>query len=331
MLCPRLQHFIRLNQDGTVGKCGHMVNAKGFDSYEELERSEWLKSLKNTMTQDRWPEECKRCEISEHVKGESIRTKSITRHKMLHPIRKDYLIVGGVLDNVCNSACQTCHSGLSTKIGSLESKNYPRVNNYEVFKKLPAERILELDVNGGEPTTSKNYKKILRELPDNIKIVRMNTNGSRIIAEIEDVLKRNIMVIVTMSFDGMGDVHDYVRWPVKWNDYKKTVDAYQRLQKTYKLLQLDMWTTVSCFNIKTLPDMINFAKNKRIPHDWSFLHQPSVLNVRYKNKFTSLAKVVNPNEIAIDRDNSKELEEFIAKQDHLRDIDINDYFNFLPK
>jgi len=331
MHCPRIDHFIRLEQNGTVGKCGHMINAKGFASYHELEHSDWMANIRNTMEQGQWPMECFRCQRSEKVKGESIRTNSIVRHKMLHPIKNDYLIVGGVLDNVCNSACQSCHSGLSTKIGSLESRDYKRVDNYEVFKKLPQERIIEFDVNGGEPTASKNYKKMLKGLPENVKIVRMNTNGSRIIPELEEVLKRNIMVIVTMSLDGIGKVHDYTRWPIKWNNYKKTVDAYQDLQKKYKLLQLDFWTTVSCLNIKILPDIINFAKNKNIPHDWAFLEQPSVLNVRYKNKFTNKAKHISPTEIAVDRDNSKDLDQFIERQDRLRNIDIKDYFNFLPK
>ena len=329
MFCPRLDHFTRLNQNGTVGKCGHMVQQKGFESYEELEHSQWLKGIRDTMEKDQWPKECMRCEQSEKTKGESVRTNSISRHKLLHPIRNDYLIVGGVLDNVCNSACQSCNAGLSTKIGSLESKDYPRVNNYEVFKKLPQERIIEFDVNGGEPTASKNYKKILKALPENVKIVRMNTNGSRMISEIEDVLKRNIMVIVTMSLDGMGQVHDYTRWPIKWENYKKTVDAYLALQKQYKLLQLDFWTTVSCLNIKTLPDIVNFAKNKNIPHDWAFLNQPSVLNVKYDNKFTRLAKSMSPTEIAVDRNNDKELEDFLSRQDALRNIDVKDYFNFL--
>jgi len=327
MFCPRLDHFARLNQDGSVGKCGHMVNARGFESFEDLEHSEWMEGIRNTMSEDKWPDECARCQQSERVKGESIRTNSIARHKMLHPIRKDYLIVGGVLDNICNSACQSCNAGLSTKIGSLESKNYPRVDNYDLFQRLPQDRITELDVNGGEPTASKNYKKVLTELPANVKIVRMNTNGSRMIKEIEDVLKRNIMVIVTMSLDGMGNVHDYVRWPIKWTDYKKTVDAYKDLQKQYKLLQLDFWTTVSCLNIKTLPDIVNFAKNKNIPHDWAFLEQPSVLNVKYENKFTRLAKSMSPKEIAVDRNNDKELEDFISRQDALRKINIKDYFN----
>ena len=331
MFCPRLDHFVRLNQDGSVGKCGHMIHAKGFASHEELEHSDWMANVRATMAQGQWPIECFRCQRSEKVKGESIRTNSIVRHKMLHPIRKDYLIVGGVLDNVCNSACQSCHAGLSTKIGSLESRDYPRVDNHEVFKKLPQERIIEFDVNGGEPTASKNYKKVLKALPENVKIVRMNTNGSRMIPEIEDVLKRNIMVIVTMSLDGIGQVHDYARWPIKWDNYKKTVDAYLALQKQYKLLQLDFWTTVSCLNIKILPDIVNFAKNKNIPHDWAFLEQPSVLNVKYDNKFTRLAKSMSPKEIAVDRNNDKELEDFITRQDAFRKISIKDYFNFLEK
>jgi len=248
----------------------------------------------------------------------------------LKPIRNDYLIVGGVLDNVCNSACQSCHAGLSTKIGSLESKSYPKVDNTKIFEKLPQERIIELDVNGGEPTASKNYKKILTNLPPNVKIVRMNTNGSRIIKEIEQVLQKGIMVIVTISLDGIEKVHDYARWPIKWVHYEKTLSDYEQLQAKYKLLQIDFWTTVSCFNVGTLPDIINFANNKGIPHDWAFLDQPSVLNVRYRNKFTSRAKHISPNEIAIDEDNNKMLEEFIQRQDKLRNIDIRDYFNFLP-
>ncbi len=331
MHCPRLNHFTRLMRNGTVGKCGHMVNGRGFDSFEELEDSEWLKGVKETMGKDQWPKECVRCEQSEKVKNESVRTNSIQRHKLLKPIRDDYLIVGGVLDNTCNSACQSCNSGLSTKIGALESKkDFPRVDNFEVFKKLPQERIIEFDVNGGEPTASKNYKKILQDLPENVKIVRMNTNGSRMIKELETVLERNIMVIVTMSLDGLGDVHDYTRWPIKWKDYVKTVDAYQQLQKKYKLLQLDMWTTVSCLNVKTLPDIIDFTKEKNIPHDWAFLDSPNVLNIRYKNRFTEEAKHVSPQEIAIDEDNSHLLELFIKRQDKLRGIDYRDYFNLGP-
>lgn len=95
-------------------------------------------------------------------------------------------------------------------------------------------------------------------------------------------------------------------------------------------MQLDMWTTVSCLNVKTLPDIIEFAKKRNIPHDWAFLNSPNALNIRYKNKFTEEAKYVSPKEIAVDEDNSELLELFMKAQDRLRGIDYNDYFNFRP-
>jgi hypothetical protein len=74
--------------------------------------------------------------------------------------------------------------------------------------------------------------------------------------------------------------------------------------------------------------MINFARNKGIPHDWAFLQRPSVLNVRYTNPLTLKAKQISPGEIAVDEDNTQQLNEFISQQDKLRGIDIKDYLNF---
>ena len=340
MFCPRLEHFVRLNQDGTIGKCGHMVKAKGFKTSRDLHKSQWLKKIQMDMIFNEWPDECIRCKQTEDITGESIRTKSITRHKMLHPLKEDYLVVGGVLDNVCNSACQTCNAGLSTKIGSLE-KNYVKTNNLQKFFKLPQHRILEVDVNGGEPTASKNYKILLRNLPSNTKIVRMNTNGSKMINELIDLLENKIMVIVTISFDGIEDVHDYVRWPIKWEKFIKTVAKYKKLQEQYKLLKLNFWTTVSCLNIKDFPNIIKYASNNNIDHNWAFLNTPKVLNVKYKNIFTTETKIefLSSNNktlqniathIAIESDNSEQLSLFIKRQDYLRKININDYLSFPP-
>ncbi len=339
MYCPRLEHFVRLNQDGTIGKCGHMVGPLRFQTANELEKSKWLKDLKEKMSADVWPKECVRCKESEDIDNESIRMKSITRHKLLHPLKENYLIVGGVLDNICNSACQSCNAGLSTKIGSLEGKNYPRTNNYKKFWELPQNRILEVDVNGGEPTASKNYKKILANLPENTKIVRMNTNGSKMIKELEAILKNRIMVIVTLSFDGTGDVHDYVRWPIKWKNYIKSVKAYKQLQKQFPLLKLNFWTTVSSLNVANLPNILDFATEHNIDHTWAFLSNPKALDVRFKNKLTVSAKQKLSassykvcrdiaDKIAVDIDNTDKLDLFIKRQDFLRKIDIKDYLNF---
>jgi len=331
MFCPRLKHFVRLNTNGTIGKCGHMINGKGYESFAKLESSQWLQKMKAQMDEDTWPSECLRCEQTEKHNGQSIRKKSIERHKLLYPRHQQYLIVGGVLDNVCNSACQTCNAGLSTKIGSLESKNYKKIDNYNKFQELPLDRILEVDVNGGEPTASKNYKKILANLPKNTMIVRMNSNGSRMIPEIKKLIEKGIKVIVTLSLDGVGKVHDYVRWPIKWNSYCRTVDEYLEIRNNNKLLSLDFWTTVSSLNVNNLTNIQNFAKEKAIGHSYSFLTSPDVYNVKYKNQFTKTAKYLAPETIAIGKDNTKKLNFIINKQDQIRGINIKDYFEMEEK
>ena len=336
MHCPRLRHFVRLNQNGSIGKCGHMVNAIGFNSFEDLDKSEWLQTIEDTMSKDKWPEECVRCKQTEEVSGESIRTKSIERHKILHLLKDDYLVVGGVLDNICNSACQTCNAGLSTKIGSLESKNYTKIDNTNTFWRLPQNRILEVDVNGGEPTASKNYKKILANLPKNTKIVRMNTNGSRLIKELENILKSKTMVIVTLSLDGIKQTHDYVRWPIKWHNYDKSVSQYKDLQKQYPSLRINTWTTVSSLNITNFPNILDYVTQNNLDHDWAFLDSPNVFNVKYKNRFTKKAKTILSSSshhqcrkiadrVAVAEDNDTDLMNYIKHQDNLRKINYTDY------
>ena len=47
MYCPRLNHFVRLNQDGSIGKCGHMKSAPGFANFKQLDDSAWLQNVKD--------------------------------------------------------------------------------------------------------------------------------------------------------------------------------------------------------------------------------------------------------------------------------------------
>jgi sulfatase maturation enzyme AslB (radical SAM superfamily) len=316
-----------------------MTGSKEFNSFDEMQNSSWLKNIKQKMQDQQWPAECVRCRMTEESTNTSIRLDMIERDRILSAIKKDYLIVGGVLDNICNSACQTCHSGLSTKIGSLSSKDYEKVNNYETFFTFPQDRICEVDVNGGEPTASPNYKKLLKNLPKSVKIVRINTNGSKIIAELEELLSQGIRVIVTLSFDGVGNVHDYVRWPVLWKNFDSNVKKYIALRETYSNLRLNFWTTVSSLNVGDLKNIIDYAKQQQIDHAYGFCIRPEVLDIRHENRLTvaakeSLFKIDNEllNSIAnkcgsFKKNNDTELKKFVSSQDALRNIDYKTYFN----
>jgi sulfatase maturation enzyme AslB (radical SAM superfamily) len=254
-----------------------MVNPAQFESLEEMDSSVWLRKVREQFDQDQWPNECRRCEETEKINGVSIRTHSIKFDKIQTQL--DYLTVGGVLDNVCNSACMTCNEDLSTKIGSLKSKHYIIVDNTNRFWSLPQERIVHLDLNGGEPSHSKNYKTVINNLPPNVKSVRLNTNCSTVLTELVGLVDRGIDVTVTVSLDGIQEVHDFVRWPIKWDKFYKNLMTYKTMP-----VKLNLWTTVSVLNEKQLPEIIAFAKLHGIDHEYAYLKHPAVLDVNNKDQ-----------------------------------------------
>jgi len=339
IFCPRIKHFLRLQPSGKLGKCGHMVNPPEFDSYNEMQKSEWLKNIDNKMSNDIWPDECTRCQTTESINRRSIRLDMIERDKILKSVNKDYLIVGGVLDNICNSACQTCNENLSSKIGSLK-KNSVRVDNYKKFYELPTDRIVELDINGGEPTYSPNYKKILENLPTNIKIVRINTNAHKTFDSIITLLERGVRIIITISFDGLNDIHDYVRWPIKFLNVENTIKEYKQIQQSYPtLLKLNLWTTVSVYNVNQFDKIVAYAEDNKLEHSYGIVESPNVLSIAHCNKLTVDAKLKYINsdnillknlaeKIAIKVNNSTQLKEYVEQQDNFRSIEFKNYFNF---
>ena len=301
-----------------------MVDPAQFNTLEELESSGWLADLKHTMANDAWPKECVRCQTAESIGNKSIRQHALDDHPRNQSIRSDYILLSGVLDNICNSACYTCDETLSTKIGSLKSKNYIKINNSNRIDQLPQHRITRIDINGGEPSASPNYLKLLDQLPPNVKYLRLNTNGSRVLTVLPKLIDRGVKITVTVSLDGIDRIHDYVRWPIKFKDVEQTINTYQSMG----VHELNTWTTVSALNIGDLKNIQAYTNKNNIKHAWALLEQPEVLNIRHSNHFTCTADV--PDElidmVASGTDNSAEIEEFIDQQDSLRGIHYRDYY-----
>jgi MoaA/NifB/PqqE/SkfB family radical SAM enzyme len=255
-----------------------------------MEASSWLANTKELMKSGQWPKECIRCQETE---PNSIRVYATALDNQT--IQKDYLQVGGVLDNLCNAACQTCNQNLSSRIGSLNGPGFPIVNNIDQFWQLPQERIVHLDINGGEPGYSKNYKKILSNLPPNLKTLRLNTNCSTVLTELTDIANCGIEVTVTVSCDGIGAVHDFVRWPIPWQDFYCNLMTYKTMP-----VALNLWTTVSVLNVDDLPNIQKFALEHGIDHSYAYLKTPF--------------------ELSIDNTNGNARDAYIEKQKQLRGI-----------
>jgi sulfatase maturation enzyme AslB (radical SAM superfamily) len=261
-----------------------MTHQPQFPTLEIMDSSEWLQDVKERMSQDIWPTECERCMETEQLNGTSIRLNAIKFDRLQK--QSDYLIVGGVLDNICNSACLTCDEQHSTLIGGLTSKVYTIVDNSDKFWQLPLDRVVHLDISGGEPSYSKNYKYILANLPKNIKSVRLNTNCTTVLEELWELCSQGVHVTVTVSLDGIGPVHDFVRWPVKWDKFYNNLQRYMEMPVT-----LNTWTTVSALNVDDLPNILEFVKQHNLDHSYAFLKEPVELTVKNKDTPESVAYI----------------------------------------
>jgi MoaA/NifB/PqqE/SkfB family radical SAM enzyme len=198
------------------------------------------------------------------------------------------------------------------------------VDNSAAFWQLPLDRVVHLDINGGEPSASKNYRNILKNIPTSVTSIRINTNCSTVIPGIKELVERGIHVTVTVSLDGIGCVHDYVRWPIKWENVKSNLDTY----KNMGIIELNTWTTVSALNIGDLKNIFAYTKDQGIDHSWALLEQPSVLSVKYRNHFTRTADVPDElkNIVGQGQDNTVELQLWTHAQDQLRGIKLWDYY-----
>ena len=79
MNCVRFRHFARLNPDGTVSRCGHMVKPPRFESFNAMNASEWNQNLRD------WPDECIRCRVSEN-EGKCFRWRERGPASFLNPL-----------------------------------------------------------------------------------------------------------------------------------------------------------------------------------------------------------------------------------------------------
>lgn len=299
-----------------------MVNAPQFNTFEELEQSAWYHDFISKFESDEWPAECIRCEKSEAAGEKSIRQHAIDEWDKPQK-RSDYLQVGGVLDNICNAACQSCSENHSTLIAGLKGIKV-KVDNSSRLAELPWDRITHLDLNGGEPSASPAYRELLENPPPNLVSLRLNTNCTKVLWDLGKLADVGVHVTVTVSLDGIGQVHEYLRYPITWQKFLINLHIYKHMPVT-----LNTWTTVSALNIGNFNDIVNFVEVHGFDHSWAFLEHPKPLNVKYSNSMTTWAKLTLPESmakfVAVEENNQVELDAYIAEQDRIRNISIKDY------
>ena len=174
--CSRISHNTRVEPNGSVLPCCIMENTPQFFSIKDLHESSWYKDLINANT---WPKECFNCKLLEEKNILSPRNFANKKHKVFLKINPNYKTLDLAVSNVCNAACQTCSKGCSSFYAKImKQSNFIRNKGLDTIKEIDWNNVIGVDFNGGDPLYSNFFQKTVKNLPNHVKWIKINTNAS---------------------------------------------------------------------------------------------------------------------------------------------------------
>lgn len=166
----------------------------------------------------------------------------------------------------CNSRCKTCNVWLLPN-DDLTLEEWDRV-----FRSLGTAPYW-FTFSGGEPTLRKDLPDMVESAYRHCRpgIVNIPTNGIQdtvIPGRIERVLQAapKSEVIINLSLDGVGAVHNEIRGVRNnWSRAMSTYAALMELKSRYRNLTVGVHTVISNFNVDTFPALCEYVQRELKP------------------------------------------------------------------
>ena len=223
--------------------------------------------------------------------------------------------------NLCNLKCRMCgptdssmwydeqvklwgdtykdSHGTVKLIPNAKGKHVPEVNVYDWHEsetyweqmKHHIPHIKKLYIVGGEPFMIDQHYAFLQKCVDQGYakdiVVEYNSNITNIPQRAWDIWKHFRRIGIGASIDAIGDLNDYIRHPSHFSKIWENLTKLSSADGNFK-----MWfaTTISVYNVYTLPEMLEFIIRNTLPrvNDDDMkpimsphpLHGPYFLNIR---------------------------------------------------
>lgn len=254
--------------------------------FSELINNELHKTVRQKFQQGIVPNECRKCFEQEQNGVTSYRQEqNYFNSDKKKEVGLKYLDIR--FNNTCNLKCVMCSSAFSTlwtedelKLSKSETiwlkedmesrafgydKNNFKWNSEDiVLENLKNNNDLErIHFAGGEPLLSKQHKELLHYLVDTGRskefMISYNTNIILIDEEIISLWNQFNRVKVFLSIDGIGDVLEYIRFPIQ---YSKVLEVFDLISKySSKNIRYVFHYTLSALNLLSLPNFIDYKIN----------------------------------------------------------------------
>ena len=196
--------------------------------------------------------------------------------------------------NICDVQCVMCgpffstawsKQDLSELDGLIEPYGKLSIDIDSIKSVIP--NLIYLKFTGGEPLLINDYYTILEERLKYPGIEKCFLNYSSNLMrfpkqDLLDIWKKVDYVEIATSFDGVGKVIEYVRYPTKWDIVENNLIKYLQLSNEMNV-RVGMRSTILPYNILNILEM----------YDWWIEHN----NKYYKRQFDN-SSWVNPTHVA---------------------------------
>jgi len=268
-LCPAPFFHQVVHSTGLNNLCCSARTTTGKD-YSDWNGKDYQAIRKHMLEEDELPAECMLCIEQEESGAGSQRDQLFRLYNSLDRPALD-IVTGTSMDapisldlrmnNLCNLSCRMCGPDASSMI-MKEAKKHPDLPLWDIrqastWKKFDIQTLLDnagsifdLSLLGGEPSVQPETIALLEELVriknTNIQLF-ITTNGTNHNPKFFNLIQQFKRLCVTVSIDGWGKDHEYIRGPgANWDTIWKNVKKIQAMSNKPKMM---LQQTVTALNI----------------------------------------------------------------------------------
>ena len=240
-------------------------------------QGEYLTEVRNDMLNNVPRNECEPCYAIERAGGKSFRNAFDIRHNHIDLQGKELFFPNDLdirFSKLYNLKCRMCNEALSSQLEKEIANNYSLLKQYKDpvvqstmlennFKKI-LDNINSIDyikVAGGEPSIMPEVESFLqafidnnRHTGDNAVNLLITTNCTNQNTKFEKLINQFSNVTLTVSFEGIGLVNNYIRSPSNFDILEQTLISY--LTKHECILN----ATIQAYNLPYLIEFVNWLK-----------------------------------------------------------------------
>jgi MoaA/NifB/PqqE/SkfB family radical SAM enzyme len=236
---------------------------------------------------------CEKCYQEEELGRISMRQKANKEYMKFVQPSSPIKFIELSLNNLCNMACVTCTPFDSSKWNDyVDEINYDDIfgGRYQISKTADVlldytetdykttERVKML---GGEPFLNVKNIEFLEKFPLENILFETHTNCSIIPNKRWNaVLKKIKDVDIRLSIDGFGDVGEFSRYGIQWDQIEKTMDWFIRYKKSRDNVYVGVFSMCHIFNIFDTTNFEEYLNNKGLKYRIDIVHHPDHLDIK---------------------------------------------------